>query len=323
MSVLSIENLSVTIDLPCGPTAVLERLSLELEEGKTLALVGESGCGKSMTALAIMGLLPLGFKRSEGTIFVNGLKVSALSLSELRRCRGRQMAMIFQEPMTALNPLYTIGEQIVEVLRLHQGLSRKQAKSRVVDLLAEVNISAPEKRINDYPHQFSGGMRQRVMIVMAMASKPDLLIADEPTTALDVTVETQIFDLLKKMQKETKTAVLLITHNLNVAADIAENVAVLYAGRCLEYGQTENILNRPQHPYTKGLLKSAPILRLGPEADKQIADLTEIPGQLPKLEKRPRHCIFASRCRELKPNCQEQDQPFMKPRQNYFSSCCN
>ena len=231
---LTIENLTVTVETPGGEAPVLENLSLHVEKGKTLALVGESGCGKSMTALAIMRLMPERFAIKSGRILLEDVPVSELSDVELRNYRGNRMSMIFQEPMTALNPLYTVGDQISEALRLHQGLSQKECRKRVIEMLGEVQIPVPEARIDAYPHQLSGGMRQRVMIVMALACRPRLLIADEPTTALDVTVQAQIFDLLQALQRDTGTAITLITHDLLSVADIAHDVAVLYAGRCIE-----------------------------------------------------------------------------------------
>src|ERR1700754_3929516 len=232
--VLSVQNLSVSITGARGSVPVLENLSFDVARGKTMALVGESGCGKSMTALAIMQLLPEDFRVTSGSIRLDGKEILSVTPKELRSLRGNEMSMIFQEPMTALNPLYTVGDQISEVLRQHRKLGRRDATEQAISFLKAVQIPAAEQRVNAYPHQLSGGMRQRVMIAMALACKPKLLIADEPTTALDVTVQAQIFDLLAELQRETGTAILLITHDLGAVAELADEILVLYAGRCIE-----------------------------------------------------------------------------------------
>ena len=293
---LSIEDLTVTVRLPQGEAPVLENISLRVDAGKTLALVGESGCGKSVTALAVMRLMPEGFLYKSGRIFLEDVEISALSDAALRKYRGNKMSMIFQEPMTALNPLFTVGDQVSEALALHQGLSRAQCRQRVLEMLAAVQIPAPEARMNAYPHQLSGGMRQRVMIVMALACRPRLLIADEPTTALDVTVQAQIFDLLATLRVETGTGILLISHDLISIADIADEVAVLYAGRCIEQGMVQEVLGNPLHPYTSSLIASVPHLRIGKSAMDEGGTLAEIPGMVPALGKRGPFCIFAPRC---------------------------
>ena len=311
--VLEIDNLSVTLQQTSSAgmqaVPVLENLSFSVEAGKTIALVGESGCGKSMTALAIMGLLPEGFQIAQGSIALEGQDVAHLPDAALRQLRGNRMSMIFQEPMTALNPVYTVGDQISEALRLHQGLSRQDARERAIAMLRAVQIPAPERRIDVYPHQMSGGMRQRVMIAMALACRPRLLIADEPTTALDVTVQAQIFDLLREMQQEIGTAIVLITHDLSAVADITDEVAVLYAGRCIEQGPTATILSQPQHPYTRGLIASVPHLRLGEAAAQPSEPLEEIPGMVPGLGKRGQLCGFAPRCRFAAGACLETPPP--------------
>jgi peptide/nickel transport system ATP-binding protein len=303
--ILEIDNLTVSLDHPGGAVSVLEALSFSVEAGKTVALVGESGCGKSMTALAIMGLLPEGFAVQSGRILLEGKDLVAMPDAELRHLRGNRMSMIFQEPMTALNPVYTVGDQICEALRLHQGLSRAAARKRAIDMLRAVQIPAPERRVDTYPHQLSGGMRQRVMIAMALACRPKLLIADEPTTALDVTVQAQIFDLLSGLQEETGTAIVLITHDLSAVADIADDVAVLYAGRSIEQGPTATILSEPSHPYTRGLIASVPHLRLGAAALSPAKPLEEIPGIVPPLGRRGTLCTFAPRCRHASGPCHE------------------
>ncbi len=301
--VLQIEDLTVSLQRPGDTVPVLEKLSFSVEAGKTIALVGESGCGKSMTALAIMGLMPEGFAISSGRILLEGRDVAHMPNDELRQLRGNRMSMIFQEPMTALNPVYTVGDQICEALQLHQGLDRPAARERAIAMLRAVQIPAPERRIDVYPHQMSGGMRQRVMIAMALACRPRLLIADEPTTALDVTVQAQIFDLLKILQQDIGTAIVLITHDLSAVADIADDVAVLYAGRSIEQGPSGAILAAPSHPYTRGLIASVPHLRLGQAAAAQPAALAEIPGMVPGLGKRGALCGFAPRCNHASGRC--------------------
>ena len=252
---LSLRYLTVEFATRDGTVPVLDRLSLDLDAGATLGLVGESGCGKSMTALAIMGLVPSPPGRiAGGSILFADEDLTRATDSHLRDIRGNAISMIFQEPMTSLNPVYTIGEQIAEVLRRHQDLGRRAAWKRAVELLESVSIPLPGRRAHDYPHQLSGGMRQRVMIAIALACRPRILIADEPTTALDVTVQAQIFDLLQALREETGTAIILITHDMGVVAEMAERVVVMYAGRMVEEGPVREILSEPHHPYTQGLI---------------------------------------------------------------------
>ncbi len=293
--VLAVEGLGIAYAGPPA-VAVLEDFSVTLDAGRTLALVGESGCGKSMAALAVMGLLPDGMRRNAGTVRLDGEDLAAASPRRLRDLRGAAMSMIFQEPMTALNPLFTAGEQIAEVLRRHAGLGRPAARRQAVDLLRAVQVPAPEQRASAYPHQMSGGMRQRVMIAMALACRPRLLIADEPTTALDVTVQAQVFELLAALRAEMGTAIVLITHDLGAVADMADTVAVLYAGRCVERGAAADVLARPSHPYTRGLLACLPHVRIGPRAAEPAPTLTEIAGTVPPLGARGPGCSFAARC---------------------------
>ena len=307
--VLSVEDLTVTLVRPGGAVPVLERLSFSVEPGQTIAVVGESGCGKSMTALAIMGLLPENFRLAGGRILLSGEDVVQAPPARLRALRGSAMSMIFQEPMTALNPVYTVGDQISEALRLHQRLGRREALDRALAMLRAVQIPAAERRLHAYPHELSGGMRQRVMIAMALACRPKLLIADEPTTALDVTVQAQVFDLLKDLQDEMGTAIVLITHDLGAVADIADTVAVLYAGRCVEQGETRAIMDAAQHPYTRGLMGCSPHLRLGAAAARDVGPLQEIPGLVPPLGKRPTICAFNERCRRADATCLDRPQP--------------
>ena len=307
--ILSVRDLTVLLKRPSGPVPVLERLSFDLDRGRTIALVGESGCGKSMTALAIMGLLPEGFALESGAILLDGEDVAKVAPGRLRALRGNAMSMIFQEPMTALNPVFTVGDQICEALRLHQGLGRKAAMERALAMLKAVQIPAAEQRLHAYPHALSGGMRQRVMIAMALACRPKLLIADEPTTALDVTVQAQVFDLLKDLQQEMGTAIVLITHDLGAVADITETVAVLYAGRCVEQGPTQEVMRAPRHPYTRGLMACSPHLRLGAAAAAAPDLLQEIPGLVPPLGQRPASCTFAPRCARATGACTQEMQP--------------
>jgi peptide/nickel transport system ATP-binding protein len=313
VALLEVDKLNVAMRNADGRLVpVLENLSFAVEAGQTTALVGESGCGKSMTALALMRLVPDDFVITSGRILLEGRDVLSLSAKEMRGLRGSAMSMIFQEPMTALNPLFTVGDQIGEVLRWHQGLGGTAAREQVIALLRAVQIPAAEQRVDAYPHQLSGGMRQRVMIAMALAGKPKLLIADEPTTALDVTVQAQIFDLLAQLQRETGTAILLITHDLGAVAELADQILVLYAGRCIEAGASAGIVDAPRHPYTRGLLNCVPHLRLG-EAPKSAADswvdLSEIPGMVPPLGARGTGCAFLARCALATDVCRSNAQP--------------
>jgi oligopeptide transport system ATP-binding protein len=276
-------------------------LSFSLAPGETLGIVGESGSGKSVTALSIMRLLSRNATvTSDGVIFA-GEDLRAKSEAQMRQIRGNKIAMIFQDPMTSLNPVLTIGEQISEAVQLHKGLSRDDARRRTVELLERVRIPSGATRLRDYPHQFSGGMRQRVMIAMALSCDPSLLIADEPTTALDVTIQAQIIDLMNEMQRETGTAIVMITHDLGVVAEICKNVLVMYGGNLVEYGSANQIFNDPKMPYTQGLLASLP--RLDETEQKR---LVPIPGQPPNLLKLPPGCAFAPRCTHRMPVC---DQP--------------
>jgi peptide/nickel transport system ATP-binding protein len=308
-AVLSVQDLSVSMPGARGPEAVLEHLSFEVAQGQTMALVGESGCGKSMTALAIMRLLPADFTVTSGRILLDGEDVLEAAPAQLRSLRGNKMSMIFQEPMTALNPLYTVGDQIAEVLRQHRRFSRREATEQAIHFLKAVQIPAAEARVRAYPHQLSGGMRQRVMIAMALACRPKLLIADEPTTALDVTVQAQIFDLLGRLQDETDTAIVLITHDLGAVAELADQVAVLYAGRCIEQGAAREVIGRARHPYTRGLTACVPHLRLGPASAAAQRQLDEIPGMVPPLGGRGADCAFLPRCGFAADICRSRPQP--------------
>ncbi|MDR0621043.1 MAG: ABC transporter ATP-binding protein [Deltaproteobacteria bacterium] len=305
--VLSVENLTVVSSQGKRTFPVVEDLSLSIGRGGTLALVGESGCGKTVSALSIMGLLPPGFSIASGSITLGGEKISSLPKSKLRGLRGRRMSMIFQEPMTALNPVMAIGKQVAEVLKSHRICPPGQIKGRVVDLLAEVGLPDPERQYWAYPHEFSGGMRQRVMCVMALAASPDLIIADEPTTALDATVQAQILDLLRDLQAKRGLAILLITHNLLAASLLADRVAVLYAGRKVEEGPTDEVLTNPLHPYARGLMDSQPKLTLGQGGTQGMARrLKIIAGQVPPPSQRQGGCHFHGRCEASTDKCQKE-----------------
>jgi peptide/nickel transport system ATP-binding protein len=297
--VLELRDLSVTLATDRGPLRPVDGVSFAVRPGRTLAVVGESGCGKSVTALSIMGLLPQGAKLG-GSARFEGRELTTLEPEEWRRKRGREMAMIFQEPMTSLNPAFRAGEQVAEALRLHQSLSPRAAWDAAVEMLARVRIPDAARRAQQYPHQLSGGMRQRVMIAMALACRPRLLIADEPTTALDVTVQAQILSLIDELKAETGTAVVLITHDLGVVADHADDVVVMYAGRVAEQAPASALFAVPQHPYTIGLLGAAPSLEGGAER------LASIEGTVPDLRNPPPGCRFAPRCPFAVARCAEQ-----------------
>ncbi|RVU22694.1 ABC transporter ATP-binding protein [Streptomyces antnestii] len=292
---LEVRDLKVHFPTDDGLVKSVDGLSFKLERGKTLSIVGESGSGKSVTSLAIMGLHRLGARgknvKMSGEIWLDGKELIGAAPDDVRRLRGRDMAMIFQDPLSAMHPYYTVGNQIVEAYRVHNNVSKKVARTRAVELLDRVGIPEPAKRVDSYPHEFSGGMRQRAMIAMSLANNPQLLIADEPTTALDVTVQAQILDLIRDLQKEFESAVVLITHDLGVVAEIADQVLVMYGGRCVERGPVEQIFAEPQHPYTWGLLGSMP--RIDRE---QTERLVPVKGQPPSLINVPSGCAFHPRC---------------------------
>ena len=289
---LQVEDLRTWFHTDEGTAKAVDGVSFGLAEQETLGIVGESGCGKSVTALSILRLIPDPPGRVEGgSVRFQGRDLLALSEKEMRRIRGNEIAMIFQEPMTSLNPVYTIGEQISEVLRLHRGLSRGEAEERAVEMLRRVRIPDPEQRVEEYPHQLSGGQRQRVMIAMALACDPALLIADEPTTALDVTVQAQILELIAELRRQSNMALILITHDMGVIAGLCDRVMVMYAGRVVEAAPVRELFHDPQHPYTAGLLRSMPRL------DEVMHDrLTTISGQPPNLQRLPAGCAFRTRC---------------------------
>ena len=295
---LEVRDLSVRFDTDDGTTHAVDRLSFELRPSEVLGVVGESGCGKSVTMMSILRLLP-DTATVSGEARFGGRDLLAAPAPELRRVRGREIAFVFQEPMTSLNPVFTVGRQIGEVLRRHLGLSRRDARARAIELLHLVHIPAPARRVDEYPHQLSGGMRQRVMIAMAIACDPKILIADEPTTALDVTIQAGILDLMRELRERLTTAIVLITHNLGVVADIADRVVVMYAGRKVEEAPVLELFGRPQHQYTIGLLDAIP--RVG-GADEH-GRLREIPGRVPSLSRLPDGCAFAPRCPRADERC--------------------
>jgi len=275
---LEVKNLSVSFPTEDGLVKAVDGLSFSLEKGKTLGIVGESGSGKSVTSLAILGLHKGTRAQVSGEIFVNGVEINSKDESEIRNLRGKEMAMIFQDSLTAMNPFYTIGEQIIEAYQVHNKVSKSEAKKHAITMLDQVGIPEPHKRVDDYPHQFSGGMRQRAMIAMSLSCNPSLLIADEPTTALDVTVQAQILELLAGLQKDFGTAIILITHDLGVVSETADDVLLMYAGKAVEYGTVRDVLQQPQHPYAWGLLTSIP--RLNGDPNKKLSAIAGTPPSL-------------------------------------------
>jgi peptide/nickel transport system ATP-binding protein len=303
-----------------GVVRAVDGVSFSVVRGETLAIVGESGCGKSVTSLSILRLIasPPG-RTVEGSVVFEGRDLLKLSEAEMREVRGDAISMIFQEPMTSLNPVLTIGRQIAEVLILHRGLSREDAMRSAVEMLRLVKIPEPERRVGEYPHQLSGGMRQRVMIAMALACEPRLLIADEPTTALDVTIQAQILDLMRELKARTGAAIMLITHDLGVVAEMAQRVVVMYAGRKVEEGPVEALFANPRHPYTRGLLDSIP--KLGAASQGAGARLTEIAGTVPSLSERIVGCAFAPRCAYATVRCQNEYPPFEEKIPGHGAAC--
>jgi len=294
MALLEVENLQTHFRTPEGVNRAVDGVSFTVEAGETVAIVGESGCGKSVTANSIMRLVPQPPGSIAGAIRFEGRDLLKLSEPAMRKVRGDDISMVFQEPMTSLNPVLTIGRQIGEPLRLHQGLTRNQVEQRVVEMLSVVGIAEPRRRAREYPHQLSGGMRQRVMIAIALACRPKLLIADEPTTALDVTIQAQILSLMADLKQRFGSAIILITHDLGVVAEIARRVMVMYAGRKVEEAPVAELFRSPRHPYTRGLLSAVP--KLGSSLADAQTRLAEIPGVVPSLKQRIAGCVFASRC---------------------------
>src|SRR6476659_4736085 len=304
---LEVNNLRTHFPTRAGLVRAVDGVSVHLDRGELLGLVGESGCGKSMTALSLMRLIAPPGKIVSGEVLFDGKDLLKLSGAEMREMRGDDVAMIFQEPMTSLNPVFTVGEQIAEALRLHRKMSHKEARAATIEAMREVSIPDPARRVDDYPHQLSGGMRQRVMIAMALACNPKLLIADEPTTALDVTIQAQILELLDDLRKQRELAVLLITHDLGVVAEVADRVAVMYTGKIVEESPVDELFARPKHPYTEGLLRSVPKLTSEHVARKERLETIE--GTVPRPTDLPQGCHFAPRCSHRMPRCREGEFP--------------
>ena len=314
MALLEVADLRTVFATDDGEFAAVDGVSFSIDSGRTLAIVGESGCGKSVTSLSIMGLVQRP-GRVSGSVRFEGRELVGMAQRELQDLRGNGMAMIFQEPMSSLNPAFTVGQQIVEGLQRHKGLNAAQAGARALEMLRRVRIPAPEQRFHDYPHKLSGGMRQRVMIAMALANEPRLLIADEPTTALDVTIQAQILQLMHLLQQDSGTAVILITHDLGVVAEVADEVLVMYAGRVVERAPVQALFDEPQHPYTVGLLGSIP--RLDIEQDR----LASIEGQVPDPLRRPPGCRFAARCPFADAQCHAAEPPLREVAAGHASAC--
>jgi len=313
-NILEVNNLKTSFYTHLGEVQAVRGVSYSLKKGEALGIVGESGSGKSVTSMSVMGILQNPGKVKDGEIIFKGKNLLELSKKEKRSIRGNEMAMIFQDPMTSLNPVYTVGDQIEEVLRLHQGLSRKEARKKAIKMLELVGIPSPEERVNQYPHEYSGGMRQRAMIAIALACEPDLLIADEPTTALDVTIQAQILRLMKKLRKELDTSIVLITHDLGVVADVCDRVAVMYGGLVMEEGTVDEIFYKPSHPYTLGLLESVPKL-------ENKERLIPIEGTPPDLLNPPKGCPFAKRCKYAMGICLDEQPERYQVSETHFSSC--
>ncbi|MEW6115534.1 MAG: ABC transporter ATP-binding protein [Nitrospirota bacterium] len=311
-SLLSIEHLSVFFKTDTGLLNVIADLSLDIQRAEIFGLVGESGCGKSLTALSVLRLLPPNAV-AKGNILFDGDNLLALSEDEMRQIRGRDISMVFQEPMTSLNPVLTVGYQIAEALTTHLDISKREAMNRAIELLQAVKIPSPEVRIKDYPHQMSGGMRQRVMIAMAIACNPSLLIADEPTTALDVTIQAQILELLQGLRRERNMAVLLITHDLSIISEHADRVAIMYAGRIMELAAVDELFSNPLHPYTIGLLESLPVSKGTP--------LKPITGFVPHPDRLPGGCKFSDRCFAALDECRRAEPDLTEAAKNHFVRC--
>lgn len=313
-ALLSVRDLVVEFPKRKTRLTALDQVSFDIHPGEILGMVGESGAGKSLTGAAIIGLLEPPGHVASGQIWLKDQRIDQLPYDQMRRLRGKRIAMIFQDPLTSLNPILTIADQLIETIQTHLPLSDKEARTRAIQLLDEVGIPAASKRIDDYPHQFSGGMRQRVVIALALAGEPELIIADEPTTALDVSVQAQIIDVLKRMCHEHKTAVMLVTHDMGVIAEACDRVAVMYAGRIAEIGDVRQIVKQPQHPYTQGLMGSIPSIT------ERVERLVQIPGSMPRLDAIPTGCAFNPRCRQKIERC-TQDRPNLIATDNGLVSC--
>jgi oligopeptide/dipeptide ABC transporter ATP-binding protein len=314
---LRVDGLTTVITTRRRPVKAVDGVSFSVGRGEVIGLVGESGCGKSMTALSIMRLLPQAAKQGGGAVEFEGRDLLKLDRSEMRRIRGNKISMVFQEPMTALDPAFTIGSQITEVIHAHDSVSKEEAMERAIAMLDRLGITRAASRIHDYPHQFSGGMRQRVMLAIALIMRPQLLLADEPTTALDVTIQAQILSLISELRAEMGLSVVLITHNLGVVHEVADRLAVMYAGEIVELGTVDEVLSRPRHPYTQGLLKSMPYL------SERQPTLHVIPGRVPELWAMPKACRFAARCSNRIAVCRETHPNLEKIAPNHELRCFN
>lgn len=314
--ILEVKNLDVHFFTEEGKLPAIDNLGLSIRAGETLGVVGESGCGKSITALSIMRLISSPGKITNGEILFKGQDLIKLSDNEMRKVRGNNIAMIFQEPMTSLNPVITVGKQIIEAIRTHnKDISKKEARKRAIEMLNLVKIPLPEKRIDEYPHQLSGGMRQRVMIAIALSCNPDLLICDEPTTALDVTIQAQILTLINQLKKRMNSSVIMITHDMGVISQMADNVVVMYAGQVVEYTSTKELFSNQLHPYTTGLINSIPKL------NEEQEELEVIDGMVPLLSELPKGCLFNTRCKYAKDICKEKRPNLIEFKENHKVRC--
>jgi peptide/nickel transport system ATP-binding protein len=311
---LEVRNLRIEFPTRRGTLLAVDDVSFSIAPGEVLGVVGESGAGKSLTGAAIIGLLEPPGRIAAGEVKLNGLRIDNLPYDEMRKVRGREIGAIFQDPLTSLNPLYTVGQQLTETITTHLNVSQSEARKRAIDLLAATGIPAPDRRIDHYPHQFSGGMRQRVVIALALAAEPKLVIADEPTTALDVSIQAQIIGLIKRLCREHGTAVMLVTHDMGVIAETADRVAVMYAGRIAEIGPVADVIHRPQHPYTMGLMGSIPSMTGAAER------LTQIDGSMPRLTAIPAGCAFNPRCPRATDRCRR-ERPDLMPAGTALAAC--
>lgn len=313
-TLLHIENLKTVISSKDGKLVPVDGVDITIPKGKTVGIVGESGCGKSMTAMSVMGLLPNATRIEEGKILFQGMDLTKLNPKELRKITGDKISIIFQEPMTSLNPVIQVGKQVREAILLHEKVSKEEAKQRVIEVFRQVGIPEPERRYNAYPHQLSGGLRQRIMIGMAMVCNPDLLIADEPTTALDVTIEAQILHLMRQLQKDKGTSIMMITHNLGVVAEICDQVYVMYAGKVVESAEVHELFQNPKHPYTQGLLGALP------KMDSRQR-LNSIDGMVPTLKDMPAGCRFAPRCPMATQRCRDEQPDLVDVAPEHWVGC--
>jgi peptide/nickel transport system ATP-binding protein len=314
MSLLRVEHLRIEFPTRHGTLLAIDDVSFEIGRGEVLGVVGESGAGKSLTGAAIIGLLEPPGRIAAGEIWLDGRRIDKLPYEQMRKVRGREIGAVFQDPLTSLNPLYSIGRQLIETIQTHLDLSAGAARQRAIELLKEVGIPAAERRLDHYPHQFSGGMRQRVVIALALAAEPKLIVADEPTTALDVSIQAQIITLLKRLTRERETAVMLVTHDMGVIAETADRVAVMYAGRIMEMGQVAEVIHRPQHPYTVGLMGSIPTFNTERER------LVQIDGAMPRLNAIPPGCPFNPRCPRVFDRCRK-ERPELMPAGPNIAAC--